>query len=63
MKRSFVYTANTLFILFIYIYFIYTFYLFYLSLREKTICEVYFKYTLSILHLYFEPLKSNISML
>ena len=33
------------------------------SLTEKTIEEVYFKYTLSILHLYLRYLKSNRSML
>ena len=33
------------------------------SLTEKSIWEVYFKYSLSILHLYFRSLKSNRSML
>ena len=33
------------------------------ALTEKTIWEVYFKYTLRILHLYFRPLKPNRIML
>ena len=33
------------------------------SLTENSIWEVYFKYSLSILHLYFRSLKSNRSML
>ena len=33
------------------------------TLTEITIWEIYFKYSLSILHLYFRPLMSNRSML
>ena len=33
------------------------------SLKEQTVWEVYTKYTLSMLHLYFRSLKSNRSML